>query len=325
MSTDRLGPGIHFDVPSADYFADPCERPSLTQSIAKVLIERSPAHAWVEHCRLNPNHKPDDDTKYDVGNIAHRLLLGRGKELLVIEADDWRTKDAKAQRDAARAAGRLAVLEKHHRMGEAIVRAARSQLNAIGWPLIDGKAEVVVIADEPGVTLRTMIDWMASPTLLTDLKTTSMSVAPQSIPHMMASGGWPVQAAFQERALDILDPDGRGRRKFRFIAIEDMPPYAVVPVELTEATMTIGRKMVDYAINVWRDCIKTDTWPAYGTKVLRPDYPGYREAAWLDRELEEEAARVEGRDYLDGRHDALREEGRLHHGRARDLDSLMGG
>lgn len=297
--SDRLGPGFHYDVPTSDYFADPCERPSLTQSIAKVLIERSPAHAWVQHARLNPNWKPDDPTKYDVGNIAHRLLLGRGKEIVIVEGyDDWRTKDAKAVRDDAQANGRLAVLEKHHRMGEAVANAARSQLNALGWPMVDGKAEVVVIATEGGLPLRSMIDWMANPTLLVDLKTTGLSVAPSAIPNMMVSAGWPIQAAFQERVLDHLDPEGRGRRKFRFIAIEDEPPYALTPVELTEAVMTMGRKQVDYAINLWRECMATDEWAAYGAEVCRPEYPGYRETQWLDRETEEAERPRRGRPIL---------------------------
>jgi hypothetical protein len=285
--THVFGPGVHYDMPAVRYFADCCERPSLTQSIAKLLIERSPAHAWVAHPRLNKNWKPDDATKYDVGNIAHRLLLGRGKDLLIVEYDDWRTKEARAVREDACANGKLAILEKHHRMGDAIARAARSQLNAIGWPLTDGKAEVVLIADDGSVTLRAMVDWLVHPGLCFDLKTTGLSVAPAAIPAMMVNAGWDVQAAMQERILDILDPPGRGRRMFRFIAIEDEPPYALTPVELTEAVMTLGRKKLSYAIDLWRRCIKTDTWPAYATEVCRPEYPAWQESRWLDREVAE--------------------------------------
>jgi hypothetical protein len=74
-------PGIYLDMSAVDYFADPCPSPSLTQSVAKRLIDRSPLHAWTIHPRLNPAFEADDPTKYDIGNIAHRLLLGRGKEL----------------------------------------------------------------------------------------------------------------------------------------------------------------------------------------------------------------------------------------------------
>lgn len=288
----RLGPGIHFDVPEATYRADPCEKPSLTQSIAKVLIERSPAHAWIEHPRLNPGHKPDDATKYDVGNIAHALLLGRGKNLEIIEADDWRTKAAKEARDAAAAQGRLGVLARKHRVGTAIANSARQQLAEIGWAPagMGGHPEVVVIAQDGKIFLRSMIDWMVNPTLLLDLKTTDMSVAPRAIPSMLVSGGWAIQAAFQERILDILDPEGRGRRTFRFVAIEAEPPYALTPVELTEAVMTMGRKQVEYAVRLWAECVAENRWPAYPTDVCRPDYPGWKENEWLEREVADAGA-----------------------------------
>jgi hypothetical protein len=81
--------------------------------VAKILLDRSPLHAWHAHPRLNPDYRHDDDTKFDVGNIAHKLMLGRGKDIVVLEFDDWRTKAAKDAREAAAAAGKLAVLGKH--------------------------------------------------------------------------------------------------------------------------------------------------------------------------------------------------------------------
>ena len=35
-----------FTIPAADYHADPCEVPSLSASIASLLVNRSPFHAW---------------------------------------------------------------------------------------------------------------------------------------------------------------------------------------------------------------------------------------------------------------------------------------
>ncbi len=57
-----LAQGIHLSVPSAVYFADPAAQPSLTQSIAKILIEKSPLHAWHEHPRLGGKPDEPDDT-----------------------------------------------------------------------------------------------------------------------------------------------------------------------------------------------------------------------------------------------------------------------
>src|ERR1035438_10073976 len=38
-------PGIYKGMLSDDYFADPTPEPSLSQSVAKILIEQSPLHA----------------------------------------------------------------------------------------------------------------------------------------------------------------------------------------------------------------------------------------------------------------------------------------
>ena len=46
-----LDAGIH-DIPPREYHADPCPAPSLSRSIAKLLVERSPAHAYAAHPRL---------------------------------------------------------------------------------------------------------------------------------------------------------------------------------------------------------------------------------------------------------------------------------
>src|SRR4029077_5767017 len=96
-----LKQGIHFDVPASTYFADPCEGPSLTQSIAKILLEQSPLHAWHAHPRLGG--KPDEPEAYDsakaIGNAAHKLMIGRGKEIMVLEFDTFRTKDSQQIRD----------------------------------------------------------------------------------------------------------------------------------------------------------------------------------------------------------------------------------
>jgi hypothetical protein len=40
------------DVSTAEYHADPCAQPSLSASIARELIHKSPLHAWQVHPKL---------------------------------------------------------------------------------------------------------------------------------------------------------------------------------------------------------------------------------------------------------------------------------
>lgn len=289
-------PGIYYDMATADYFSDPCPSPSLTQSLAKVLLERSPLHAWYEHPRLNPDFKADNDTKFDVGNVAHKLMLGRGKEVVVLnpEFEDWRTKAAREAREQAAKEGKLCVLVRHMKVAQKMVDIARDRCEAVGchdaFHPDHGKGEVVIAWEEGGIWFRSMIDWFypfsQSLSLLYDYKTTGMSVAPHVIGRMMADAGWDIQAAMHERGLVALDLIGRGSR-FRFVAQENEPPYAVTVAELSESVLTMGRKKLEVAIRIWRKCIKTNRFPGYPAQIIVPEYPGYAEAQWLDREQTE--------------------------------------
>lgn len=288
-------PGIFFDVPDAEYRDDPCPAPSATQSILKVLLDQSPAHARLEHSRLCPPIDQEDAPaeKYDhdkaIGNVAHALMIGRGKDVAVGDFNNFLTKDAKAFRDDPGNAGKIVILAKHMRRATAMVNAARASLDLIGWEgaFKDGNGEVVIAWQEDGVWFRSLIDWKANAApICYDLKTSGMSIAPHGLGVLIEKAGWHVQAACHERGLDILEPADAGRRQFRFLAQENYPPYAVVPVELNEHWLTLGRKKLQMAIDIWRHCIETDTWPAYPLLPTTPEYPGYKETQWLAREIE---------------------------------------
>jgi hypothetical protein len=70
--------GLHPAISADAYHADPAPAPSLSSSIAKTILHQTPRHAWFEHPRLNPNFEPKDDSKFDLGSVAHELLLGKG-------------------------------------------------------------------------------------------------------------------------------------------------------------------------------------------------------------------------------------------------------
>lgn len=283
-------PGIYLDLSSADYFSDPCEGPSLTQSLCKILLEKSPLHAWHAHPRLNPDYRHDDATKFDIGNISHKLLIGRGKEIVVLEEfDDWRKKAAQEARDAAATEGKLAVLGKHFARANRMVEAAREQLElrGLGNLFRNGDGEVVTAWKEDDFWCRQMIDWLSPDrSIFCDFKSTDMSAAPHRLASMMVNAGWPIQAAMGERGLKALDPLGF-RRRFLFIVQETEKPYALNVVEMSESALTMGRKMLAMAFYIWKDCITRDRWPGYPLEIIVPDYPGYAASSWLDREQTE--------------------------------------
>jgi hypothetical protein len=283
-------PGIYRGVLDADYRADPCPSPSLTQSAVKTLIERSPLHAWTDNPRLNPNYERDDDTKFDLGNIAHRMVLGRGKDIEVVQFADWRKKEAQAAREAAADAGKIAVLEHQFSQARDMQVAARKQLSSHedSDAFSFGCAEVMIAWQEDGVWFRSLIDWLSDDLrTVDDFKTTGMSVAPHLIGLRAEAAGWNVQAAFIERGLDILDPEGAGRRRYRFIAQETDAPFALTVMHMDEHWMTMGRKKVDVGVALWRHAVTNDKWPGYPARSIVPEYPGFKETKWLEREISE--------------------------------------
>ncbi len=284
--------GLFPDMPVWAYFEDPCPTPSFTQTLAKIVLEKSPLHAWYAHPRLNPDFQSDDDTSYDVGNIAHSLMIGRGKEITVLDDrfEDWRTKEARQLREKATAEGKLAVLSRKFVLAAKMVDAARDALEAAGCDdaFSDrGYGEAIIAWEESGVWFRSMIDFYQRFNMVCyDYKTTGSSVAPHAVGRLMADAGWDIQAAMQERgllALGLSPP----HHSFRFVAQEDKRPYATTVVELSESVMTMGRKKLDMAIWIWRNCMKTNRFPGYPAKIIVPEYPGYAEKQWLDREQTE--------------------------------------
>jgi hypothetical protein len=289
-------PGIYRDFDTAAYFADPCPVPSFTQSLAKVLIEQSPLHAYQARPRLALQTADEDEGEaYDkakaIGNAAHAVMLDRGKTLAIGDFGNWRTGAAKAFRAAAFEDGKEPILRKHYNTAGEMVETALDQLGRIPGcenAFANGDAEVVIASCERGFWLRSMIDWI-TPDLreVWDYKTSGKSASPYATGRLMSEAGWHIQAAMHERILDAIDPKNAGRRKFYYVAQENEPPYALTVNEIVEAAMTIGRKQVAYAIRMWSYCLTKDVWPAYPPRIIRPELPGWAENAWLGRELSE--------------------------------------
>lgn len=286
-----IGPGIH-EVLADTYHGDPCSVPSLSASLAHILTIDSPLHAYTAHPKLNPNFQREDEDKFSVGTAAHALLLQGDEIAEVLDFPDMRTKDAKAARDEARANGRLPLLAKHWDGVRAMVEAARAQLIAhrADPPLFrDGKAEQTLVWEEDGgVVCRARLDWLRDDRqTIDDYKSTGASANPERWVRTLFGIGADVQAAFYLRGLKATS--GVGDADFRWAVQETFPPYALSVVAPGPAVLEIGDAKVEYALNVWRECLSSGVWPAYPSRVCFAELPAYEEARWLEREAREAA------------------------------------
>ena len=272
------------------YHADPCDTPSLSASIARILCVDTPIHAWTQHPRLNPDYQPEEAEKFDIGTAAHALLLQGDEIAEVLEFTDWRTNAAKDARDEARANGRLPLLAKNWQQVRRMVEAARIQLQGVDAnpvPFTGGQPEQTLVWTDQGAHCRARLDWLRDDrAAIDDYKTTSRpgGANPEAWSRSLFNMGYDVQAAFYLRGVHQLtgaEPD------WRWVVQETAPPYALSVVSLTPAARELADAKVEYALKTWRDCLAANVWPGYPTQVCYAELPGWEEARWLEKEERE--------------------------------------
>lgn len=268
-----MTPGYH-KMPAEKYHADPCVVPSLNCSVAKTLLRESARKAWFSHPRLNPAFVRKEESKFDIGQASHAMLLEGANVIEVCEFDDWRTKDARAKRDSARAAGKIPLLKKHRDDVVAMVAAAEGFIQhseiAAYWP--DAESELVGISLEEGVWLRCRFDRIAkNRRFIFDYKTTE-DVSPETFQRQIVRMGYHMQEAFYRRIARNLGATGP---RFVFLAQSNEEPYECSLHGCDPALQEIADSEVERAIHLWRVCVNAKTWPSYGNRIhwaLPPNY-----------------------------------------------------
>lgn len=277
-------PGI-YELSEEDYHADCCPEPSLSASIAKKLVGQSPAHARHAHPRLNPGFAREEKEIFDRGTVAHALLLQGIEAAVVLDFDNWRTKEAKAKRDTVRAQGKIPILRDYWDAVVAMVDSCRAQLaqhKEASDAFTNGKPEQTLIwREDNGVWCRARLDWLHdSRRIVDDYKSTGREVDPDSIARHCLND-WEVQAAFYRRGIMKLF---RENAQFRFIAQENQEPYAINVVELGSDFVWLGDEKVEYAIRTFGNCLKHGRWPGYSDRVhCVQKIPKWAEDSWLQK------------------------------------------
>ena len=302
-TTTITKPGV-YRLDEAAYHADPCAKPSLSSTIANVLLKRSPRHAWHAHPRLNPGFEAKESQQFDLGSAAHALMLKGRNAVIVVDADDWRTKDARKMRDEARAAGRIPLLPQQWADVQAMTDAATAQLEAHHDEAVrrafalssGGRSELTLIWREGAAWYRARPDWLPSAgmgEIVYDYKTTAGSAHPDGWTQAhLFRGSAAIQAAFYCRGARAVV--GWRSPRFLFVVQEQVAPYALSVIEMSPAAMALADRQVEAALDLWRACIATDRWPGYPARVATVDAPGYIDFAWCEREAREETLRAEG-------------------------------
>lgn len=260
-----MTPGFH-RMTADEYHQDPTPEPSLSSSLAKMLLAESPRKVWYSHPRLNPAYEHDDDDKFDLGTAAHALLLEGLDRMHVCEFDDWRTKAAKEQKAEARAMGKLPLLARHAEAVRKMVTiadafAAESEI-ADFW--LDAESETTCIWREPGIWLRCRPDRItADRRVCMDYKSTT-DASPDGFSRQLIRMGYHHQDAFYRRGIGAVT--GRPPT-FVFLAQSVEPPHECTLHACDPALQEIADADIARAIDIWRESVTTGNWPSYGGRI----------------------------------------------------------
>lgn len=257
-------PGVYDGMPEHVYHGDPVPGGSLSASGAKLLVPPS-CPARYRHERL---YGSPPKAAFEEGTAAHKLVLGTGPQLVIVDAPDWRSRAAREARDAARFEGHVPLLLADFARIEAMAAAIRA--HPLASALLDparGKAEQSAFWTDPdtGIWRRARFDFLPYPDevrrlVIADYKTTPAADA-DSIAKAVANYRYHMQAAQYvdgARALGLGDEPC-----FLFVFQEKTPPYLIHVTGLDDGDIEHGRDLMRLACETWRDCTEAGYWPGY--------------------------------------------------------------
>ncbi|SIG07254.1 recE [Mycobacteroides abscessus subsp. abscessus] len=267
--------GTHADVPDTEYHAD---RSALSCSGARLLLPPSTPAAF----RWYMDHPRKSKREWDFGHMAHRLLLGAGAELCVLEpavhgltkggtiakspraTDTWKEAEA-----TARAEGRVPVHVDDYRMAQAMADKVREHPTA--GPLFNsGSAEVSLAVTDPetGVRLKARPDWIVTAgnrLTIVDYKT-AVSSEPNAFSRKAPDYGYHIQDVWYRRVAQLLKLDDDPR--FLFVVQEKEAPYEVSVLEYQDPIdKAESKRQMREAISIYQRCSAEGKWPGRAPEI----------------------------------------------------------
>lgn len=257
--------------------------PSLNASIAKILHFGTPREAWLAHPRLNPNYKPEDARKFDLGKAAHNLLLEGGDKLLVINPEEHRNKPSKGEqdgkipdgwtndamreaRDAAYSSGMTPLLPSEMQKVKQMVMMAKDSMRRMGFSIVDFDTEKNIAFKIGETHCRARVDMLHKDgDLRIDYKTTSAKTPDSWIRGYLTTMGYDIQDDLHNRAVEA--SDGVVPRSL-FLVQQDFGEFDCFWVEMSAAMKEVARVKVEDALAKWRACLSADHWPGWPAEIV---------------------------------------------------------
>lgn len=268
-------PGVYGALSNEEYHA---QRDGLSSSGARKLLLPSCPAAF----RYEQDHPQPPKKVFDLGNAAHKLVLGNGPDLVEIDAEEWRTNAVKADVAAVRAAGNVPLkpseYQQVHEMADVLRRHPVASL--LFEPGRGMPEQSLFWRDErTGVMRRARLDWLPAPRsgrlIIPDYKT-CRSANPEQLAKAVDEFGYHQQDDWYRagaKALGLADDDAA----FVFVCQEKTAPYVVTVVEMDAGARRIGAARNRRALELFAQCTSTGYWPGYSDEIAYLSLPPWAE------------------------------------------------
>lgn len=313
------GPG-YYDFTDAEYHADPAPRASGSSSVLAELLTGPALLAKESHPKLRtPPEKietadgeedapEEDNKKFDLGSVAHELLLGKGAGIHVIDAKDWRKKAVREERAEAIANGNQPCLIAMFEKAQVMVAAARVQLgddpdNCDAFT--NGRGEVSLFWKEPTkpgkMWMRARLDWqMDDRRRVYDYKTFARGADPEKFNRWMVGAGKDIQDPFYSRGVAAIEGCDWEDITFRFVVQDTEFPYLLSVIELADERdleKSQGGRRWSYersqwAIDKWAACAATQIYRGFIPRTHQVSAPAWAQSEWERRRRLDEAGEM---------------------------------
>jgi hypothetical protein len=264
-----IQPGV-YDIPADDYHADPIPGGSLSSTGARKLLPPGcPALYHYEQGQQQTKQK----RHLEFGTAVHTLAFGDGPGLVRIDADNYKTTEARQAAEKARIRGDIPLLPAEMQQAQDMAAALLAHPQA-GDLLTGGEAEQTYLwrDDETGIWCRARLDYVR-PGEVIDLKTTQ-DVSLEAVIKAIHKWGYHQQRGWYVdgyRAIWGYEPE------FRFVFIAKTPPYLITVVEPDVTACLIGEARNRRARHIYAECQRTGHWPAYDQQIWTVPLPAYAE------------------------------------------------
>lgn|GEM_PF-1198822 len=261
-----LTPGVHHAFPEHTYHAHPALG---STSLKHLLISPATYRWWAD------NPTPPKDS-YDLGSVAHALILGVGKYAVSPHAT-YHSAPAKKWKADQYAAGITPIRQDDHDDAQRMAEAVLDHPEAGGILAATTAREVSMLADLPTgpdgipVACKARIDALL-PTAEIDIKTTSAQLTPYALAKTLHDYGYHVQGGGYRLVMQAVGLPAVDRL---IVWVTKKPPHLVAVTRITDRAIERGIERATRARELWLHCTLSGQWPGPMPGITDLDLPEY--------------------------------------------------